>query len=183
MTECFVIFCGCTMWTKRSSYQATTSTLQRLRENNDGFGISYDFILHVNEVQLHKVQKFKYIMVLFSRYGSQEKELDRYINIESRVAREEWKTFVGKARLSREAKLAVFKLLFRPIITYRHESWIITERMQSQVQVVETRFPEDCWINNVGFARMNLPNSIWNTDIRESLHIEPLLLMVKKQER
>ena len=102
---------------------------------------------------------------------------------ESRVAREEWKTFVGKARLSREAKLAVFKLLFRPIITYRHESWIITERMQSQVQVVETRFPEDCWIKNVGFARMNLPNSIWNTDIRESLHIEPLLMVKKQQER
>ena len=75
---------------------------------------------------------------------------------ESRVAREEWKTFVGKARLSREAKLAVFKLLFRPIITYRHESWIITERMQSQVQVAETRYPEECLTNNVGVARMDL---------------------------
>ena len=134
-----------------------------------------DCTLYVNGVQLRQVQEFKYLGVLFSSDGRQDKELDRRINQASGVARELWKTVVGNARLSQEAKLAVFKSLFRPILTYGHESWIMTDRMRSRVQAAEMRFLRRI----VGVTRID---RIRNTDIRETLQIEPLLLMVERQQ-
>jgi len=44
---------------------------------------------------------------------------------------------VTKLELPNTAKLSVFKLVFVPILTYGHESRIMTERMLSQVQVAK----------------------------------------------
>ena len=45
-----------------------------------------------------------------------------------------------KRELSKKAKLSIFKIVFVPILTYGHESWVITERVRSQVQASEMRF-------------------------------------------
>ena len=47
---------------------------------------------------------------------------------------------VTKQELSKKAKLSIFKAVFDLILTYGHESWVITERAQSQVQGSEMRF-------------------------------------------
>ena len=47
---------------------------------------------------------------------------------------------VMKRELSKKAKLSIFKAVFVPILTYGHESWLMTERMRSQVQASEMRF-------------------------------------------
>ena len=47
---------------------------------------------------------------------------------------------VMKQELSNKAKLSSFKTVFVPILTYGHESWVITERVRSQVQVSEMGF-------------------------------------------
>ena len=44
---------------------------------------------------------------------------------------------VMKRELSKKAKLSIFKAVFVPILTYGHESWVMTERMRSQVQASE----------------------------------------------
>jgi len=38
------------------------------------------------------------------------------------------------------AKLSVFKSVFIPILTYGHESWVVTERIPSLVQAAEVEF-------------------------------------------
>ena len=43
---------------------------------------------------------------------------------------------VMKQELSKKAKLSIFKAVFVPILIYGHESWVMTEKMQSQVQGV-----------------------------------------------
>ena len=45
-----------------------------------------------------------------------------------------------KRELSKKAKLSIFKAVFVLILTYGHESWVMTERMRSQVQASEMRF-------------------------------------------
>ena len=45
-----------------------------------------------------------------------------------------------KRELSKKAKLSIFKTVFVPILTYGHESWVMTERVRSQVQASEMRF-------------------------------------------
>ena len=47
---------------------------------------------------------------------------------------------VMKRELSKKAKLSIFETVFVPIVTYDHESWVMTKRMQSQVQTSEMRF-------------------------------------------
>ena len=47
---------------------------------------------------------------------------------------------VMKRELSKKVKLSVFKTVFVPILTYGHESWVMTERMRSQTQASEMRF-------------------------------------------
>ena len=34
----------------------------------------------------------------------------------------------------------IFKAVFVPILTYDHESWVMTKRLRSQVQASEMRF-------------------------------------------
>ena len=39
-----------------------------------------------------------------------------------------------------KGKLSVFKSIFVPILTYGHESWVMTERVQSQIQASKIGF-------------------------------------------
>ena len=47
---------------------------------------------------------------------------------------------VMKRELSKKAKLSIFKAVLVPILTYGHESWVMTERMRSQMQASEVIF-------------------------------------------
>jgi len=50
---------------------------------------------------------------------------------------------VTKRELSNTAKLSVFKSVFLPTLTYGHESWVMTERILSQVQAAEMGFCDE----------------------------------------
>ena len=45
-----------------------------------------------------------------------------------------------KWKLSRKVRLLVFKSILVPILTYGRESWVMTERMRSQMQAFEIIF-------------------------------------------
>ena len=45
-----------------------------------------------------------------------------------------------KRELSKKAKLSIFKTVFVSFLTYGHESWVMTERVQSQLQASKMRF-------------------------------------------
>ena len=47
---------------------------------------------------------------------------------------------VMKRKLSKKAKLLIFETVFVPILTYGHESWLMTLRVPSQVQASKMRF-------------------------------------------
>ena len=49
------------------------------------------------------------------------------------------KSVVMKRQLSKKAKLSMFTTVFVSILTYVYESWVMTERMRSQVQASEMR--------------------------------------------
>ena len=80
---------------------------------------------------------------------------------------------VMKRELSKKAKLSIFKAVFVPILTYGHESWVMTERMRSQVQASEKRF-----LRRIDEG-VTLFNKVRSSEIRKSLNIEPLLSELK----
>ena len=100
-------------------------------------------VLQVNGVTLKQVEKFKYLRVAFTSDGRQDEELDTRISKAGTVMRALHCSVVMKRELSKKAKLSVFETVFVPILTYGHESWVMTERVRSQVQAPEMRFYEE----------------------------------------
>ena len=97
-------------------------------------------VLQVNGATLKQVERFKYLGVAFTSDGRQDEELDAQIAKTSAVMRALHYSVVMKRELSKKAKLSIFKAVFFPILTYGHESWVMTETVQSQVQAYEISF-------------------------------------------
>ena len=91
-------------------------------------------VLQMNGATLKQVEKFKYLGVAFTSDGRQDEELDTQIGKASAVMRALHYSVDMKRALSKKAKLPIFKAVFVPILTYGHESWVMTERTRSQVQ-------------------------------------------------
>jgi len=74
---------------------------------------------------------------------------------------------VTKLELSNTVKLSVFKLVFVLICTCGHESWVLTERVLSQVLVAEIGFFQT--VCNVA-----LHNKVRSCEIPKALDVELL---------
>ena len=97
-------------------------------------------VLLVNKATLKQVEKFKNLEVVFTSDRRQDDKLDTRIDKASAVMRALHYSVVMKRELSNQAKLSLFKAVFVPISTYGHESWVMTERVRSQMQASEMRF-------------------------------------------
>ena len=132
-------------------------------------------VLQVIGATLKQVEKFKYLGVAFTSDGRQDEELDTGIGKASAVMRALHYSVVTKRELSKKAKLSIFKAVFVPILTYGYESWVMTERMRSQVQASKMRF-----IRRI--EGVTLFNKVRRSEIRKSLNIEPLLLRIERSQ-
>ena len=128
--------------------------------------------LQVGGVSLKQVGKFKYLGVAFTSDERQDEKLDVRSGKASAVMRALHHSVVLKRELSRKAKLSVFKSIFVPILTYGHESWVMTKRLRSQMQASEMRFLRKIKGVTIFDKRCNTVN-------RESLDIELLLLQIE----
>jgi len=95
----------------------------------------------VNGNTLQQV-KFKYLGLVFTSDPRWNKQIDTCIGKTNTVLRELCHFVMTKRELSntKHCKAFFFKSFFVPILTYRHESWITTERMLLHVQTIEVGF-------------------------------------------
>ena len=121
------------------------------------------------------VEKFKYLGVAFTSDGRQDEELDTQIGKVSAVMRALHYSVVMKRELSKKAKLLIFKAVFVPILTYGHESWVMTKRVRSQAQASKMRFLRR-------IEGVTLYNKVRSSEIRKSLNIEPLVLRMERSQ-
>ena len=91
---------------------------------------------------MKQVEKSKYLGVAFTTDGRQDEELDTRIGKASAVMRALHYSVVMKRELSKKAKLSIFEKILSPFLwsSYGHESWVMTERVRSQVQASEMKF-------------------------------------------
>ena len=78
-----------------------------------------------------------------------------------------------KQELSRKAKFLVFKSIFFSILIYGHESWVMSERVQSQMQGSKMRF----FRKN---KKVTMFVKLCNTAILESLNVELLIFWIQR---
>ena len=132
-------------------------------------------VLQVNGATLKQVEKFKYLGFAFTSGGRQDEALVTRIGKASVVMRALHYSVVMKRELSKKAKLSVFKTVFVPILTYGHESWVMIERVRSQVQAPEMRFLQI-------IEEVTLFDKVRSSEIQKSLNIEPLLLQIERSQ-
>ena len=77
--------------------------------------------------------------------------------------------------MKKKAKLSIFKTVFVPILTYGHESWVMTKRVRSQVQASEMRFLQR-------IEGVTLFNKVHSSEMQRSLDIQPLLFQIERSQ-
>ena len=82
---------------------------------------------------------------------------------------------VIKRELSKTGTLSIFRTVFVPVLTYGHEYWAMTERIQSQVQEFEMRFLQR-------IEGVTLFNKMRSSEIRKCLNIKPLLFRIERSQ-
>ena len=80
-----------------------------------------------------------------------------------------------ETRIVEKGKALNFQSSFCPYSHFGHESWVMTERVRSQVQASETRFLRR-------IEGVTLFNKVRSSEIRKSLNIEPLLLRIERSQ-
>ena len=81
--------------------------------------------------------------MLFTSGGKWSKEVDRRIVKAKSVLCELSRSLVTKWELSNTAKVSRFKSFFVPTLTCGRESWLMTGRVLSEVQVTEMGFCQE----------------------------------------
>ncbi|VDP04527.1 unnamed protein product [Soboliphyme baturini] len=98
------------------------------------------YSLQIKEEAVEQVEKFKYVGVVFISDGKFEEEIDWRMRVASGVLRESARKVVTKAELRLKAKLSMFKSIFILMLTYGHESWIMTEILRFRAEAAEMGF-------------------------------------------
>ncbi|CAM1299744.1 Uncharacterised protein r2_g968 [Pycnogonum litorale] len=122
--------------------------------------------LHVSGVSLNQVDKFKYLGVVFTSDGRQDIELNTRIAAAGAVMRQLQRSVLLRRELGVKAKLAVFKSVFVPIVTYGHEPWVMTERTRSRIRAAEMAFIRRILRRISGLTMLDRVRS---SEIRETL--------------
>lgn len=79
-----------------------------------------------------------------------------------------------KKELSLKAKLSIYWSIYVPL-TYGHESWVMTKRTRSQIQVVKMSFPRR-------MAGCTLRDRVRSLVTQVELGVEPLLFHVERNQ-
>ena len=96
--------------------------------------------LQVGGVLLTLLDTFKYLEIAFTRDRRQYEDLDVQSGKASVVMRALQHLVAINKTIDKGKKLLQFKLIIVSILIKGKESWVITERMHSQVQASEMRF-------------------------------------------
>src|SRR3978361_55597 len=85
------------------------------------------------------------------------------------------RTLIRKKEVSTGTKMTVYKTIFRPILIYGSESWVLTQQQRNKTPGVEMKFLR-------GVRGVTKRGRLRSDKIREDLHIEPILESIEKQQ-
>ena len=131
--------------------------------------------IQIEGENIEQVTTFKYLGVNIEQTGSIELEIAERITKTNKLYYAINKGFTNRTEISRHTKMKVFKVIYRPILTYGSESWILTQRQKSKITAVEMRY-----LRRVkGVTRKD---RIRNEHIREELEIIPILDFIEQKQ-
>ena len=131
--------------------------------------------IKVDEEELEQVNQYQYLGVMIEQTGKQEMEINERIDKAAKMYYALNKSIIGKKEVSRKTKMNVYKVIFRPILTYGSESWILNNRQKSKLQAMDMKY-----LRKVkGVTRRD---RIRNEDVRTELQIQSVLEFIENKQ-
>lgn len=128
----------------------------------------------VNNESIEQVDQYKYLGVTIERNGNMEQEINERISSASRLYFS-LSSFMSNKAISTKTKMIVYKTVFRPILTYGSESWILTSRLHSKIQALDMKY-----LRRVkGISKRD---RIRNDVVRQELGVESILEVVERNQ-
>lgn len=125
--------------------------------------------------EVEQVSSYQYLGVILEGTGNQEVEIDRRVESSNRVYYAMNNGFISRREITKDTKLKVFKSIYRPILTYGCETWVLSQRMRSKLQACEMKY-----LRKVrGVTRRD---KIRNEQIRTDLGMESVSKFIEQRQ-
>lgn len=131
--------------------------------------------INIDNENIEQVTNFNYLGITIENDGSQELEINERIEKTLKLYFAMNNSFINKKEISKETKVKVFKTIYRPVLTYGCESWVLTKSQESKIQGIEMKYLR----RTAGVTRRD---KIRNTIIREDLKLESTLSYIEKRK-
>lgn len=131
--------------------------------------------IYLEEMELEQVKQFEYLGVTIEDTGKQEIEINKRTGKAIKIYYAMNKQFINKKEITRQTKIKIFNAIYRPILTYGCETWVLNDRQKSKIQATEMKY-----LRRVkGVTKLD---RIKNQDIRDELETESIMDFIKKRQ-
>nr|CAH7735643.1 unnamed protein product [Callosobruchus chinensis] len=89
---------------------------------------------------IEQVEAFKYLGIVIQGDGTMEVEIKERLMKASKLYHTLRRSFICKKEISRKTKITVYKTIFRPVLTFGSESWLLSDRQKSKIQALEMKY-------------------------------------------
>lgn len=129
----------------------------------------------LNREQVEQVSKFKYLGVQIDREGKMEDEIQERIQSATNLFHGLSGPFLGNKTIKTRMKMIVHKTIFRPILTYGSESWILPKGLKSKVQAIDMKY-----LRKV--KGVNKRDHIRNEVIKKDLQVGGIVELIEQKQ-
>lgn len=124
--------------------------------------------------KIEQVNTIKYLGVNLNKDGKNEAEINERIEKAMRNYYALNNKFIRRKEISIKTKITVYKTIYKPVLTYGSESWVLTKQQKSRIQAAEMRYLRAI----KGITRRD---RIRNEIVRTELKVEPILSNIERQ--
>lgn len=129
----------------------------------------------IEGTKLEQVDTFQYLGIMLEEKGDLNMEINNRIEKTNKLYYAMNKGFLSKREIGRETKMKVFKTIYRPVLTYACESWVLTTRQKSKLQATEMKY-----LRRVkGVTRLD---RLRNEEIRKELEINSIHDFIEQRQ-
>lgn len=124
---------------------------------------------------VEQTESYRYLGVNIHMNGKQEEEINKRIESTTKLYYTLNYPFIRKKEISKKTKMVVYSTVFKPILTYGSESWVLNKQMKSKLQALEMKYLR-------GVTGITRKDRIRNDVVRKELCAEPVLKSIEKQQ-
>jgi hypothetical protein len=128
-------------------------------------GKSHD--IKTGNTKIEQVSNFKYLGTWLNQQGRIEEEITNRIESAGKCFHSIKTSLLNTKEISKRTKVVVYRTIYRPILTYSCESWVMNSNNQRAIRACDMRFLRKI----EGKTRRN---RIRNKIIRETVGVQPI---------